>query len=76
MFKKELKIFLVILVILSILMHYEEFLTHPISHILALQNSGAYGLGIYHPLIFTFLVYIVFLIPRVFFKILKRGNNE
>lgn len=74
MFKKELKIFLVILVILSILMHYEEFLTYPISHILALASSGAYGLGIYHPLIFTFLVYIVFLIPRVFFKIFKKGK--
>ncbi len=74
MLKKELKIFLVILVILSILIHYEEFLTHPILHILALANSGAYGLGVYHPLIFTFLVYIVFLIPRVFFKILKRGK--
>ena len=46
-------------------------MAHPIEHILNLPNSGAYGLGIIHPLIFSMVVYILVFIPRFISKLLK-----
>ena len=71
--KKELIIIVSIFIILTISMHYNEFLTHPLNHILALSKSGAYGLGGLHPFIFTFIVYILILIPRLLIKLFKRN---
>ena len=50
-------------------MHYQEWLDHPIEHIKALPESQ---FGIFHPLVFTFFVYILILIVRIFIKIAKR----
>jgi hypothetical protein len=72
MIKKELKIFIVIFTILTALMHYKEFLSHPIEHILALSSSGAYGIGAIHPLFFTLIVYLVVLVPRMILKLFKK----
>lgn len=72
MIKKELKIFIVIFIILTALMHYKEFLSHPIEHILALSSSGAYGIGAIHPIVFTLLGYLVLLVPRMILKLFKR----
>jgi hypothetical protein len=71
--KRELLIFVGILVILSFSVHYKEFLTHPIEHILNLPKSGAYGLGFFHPFIFAFIIYLAILLPRFIFKLLKRS---
>ncbi|MDD2897059.1 MAG: hypothetical protein PHG81_13705 [Aliarcobacter sp.] len=71
--KKELLIFVSLLVILSFGIHYKEFLTQPFVHILNLSKSGAYGLGFSHPFIFTFIVYLVILLPRFVIKLLKRS---
>ena len=74
--KKELLIIISILMILTIIMHYDELLTHPIMHISDLPNSGAYGLGVFHPLVFSFIIYIIILLPRLVFKLFKRKSNE
>ncbi|AXX93937.1 putative membrane protein [Arcobacter ellisii] len=74
--KKELTIFLIILIVLTIGMHYKEFLNHPLEQITNLPNSGAYGLGVFHPLIFSFVIYIIILLPRLVFKLFKRKSNE
>jgi hypothetical protein len=66
--KKELTIFMSIFLFLAIGMHFKEWISHPIDHILALPNSGAYGLGPLHPLIFVILVYLIF----IFFRAIKR----
>ena len=55
--KKELIIFLVIFLFLAIGMHFKEWISHPIDHIMALPQAGAFGLGPFHPLIITFVVY-------------------
>ncbi len=69
--KKELLIYLGIIVFLTVTIHYKELMAHPIEHILNLPNSGAYGLGIIHPLIFSMVVYILVFIPRFISKLLK-----
>jgi len=74
--KKELTIFVSILIVLTVGMHYKEFLNHPLEHIMNLGDSGAYGLGLFHPLVFTFIIYIIILLPRLVFKLFKRKSNE
>ncbi|MBN2767859.1 MAG: hypothetical protein JXQ68_02045 [Campylobacterales bacterium] len=63
--KKEFLIFIVIFLILSISIHFDAWISHPIAQIEALPKGGALGLGIWHPLIFAFLVYIVVWIFRL-----------
>ena len=47
--KKELLIYFIIFVVLTITIHFSELITHPFEHILNLSKSGAYGLGAVHP---------------------------
>ena len=72
--KKELKIFIIILVGLTIFMHYKEFLEYPLQHLKNFPNSGAYGLGMLHPIVFTAIVYIVLLLPRLMIRFFKKGK--
>jgi Na+/H+ antiporter NhaC len=62
--KKELIIFIGIFLFLAIGMHFKQWTSHPIDHIMALPHAGAYGIGAIHPLVFTFVVYIIVAIPR------------
>ncbi|AKF25109.1 hypothetical protein YH65_06650 [Sulfurovum lithotrophicum] len=70
--KKELMIFTGIFLFLAIAMHFKEWISHPVDHLMALPNAGAFGLGPLHPLIITFVVYIIFLIIRGIAKLFKR----
>ena len=69
--KKELLIYLGIIISLTVGIHYKELIAHPIEHILNLSNSGAYGLGIIHPIVFGFIFYILIFIPRFIVKSFK-----
>lgn len=67
--KKELLIFVGLFLFLAIGMHFKQWTSHPIDHILNMPNGGAFGIpGIIHPLVFTLLLYLVVLIPRVISK--------
>jgi hypothetical protein len=57
--KKELTIFITLFLFLAIGMHFKEWVSHPIDHIMALTTAGAYGIGPFHPLIFTTALYLV-----------------
>jgi len=70
--KKELYIFIGIFLFLAIGMHFKEWVSHPISHIAALPASGAYGIGAIHPLVFTFAVYIIFVLFRSIYRGIKK----
>jgi len=70
--KKELIIFIGIFLFLAIGMHFKEWMSHPIEHIMALPHSGAYGIGAIHPLVFTLIVYLIVAIPRGFTKLFKK----
>jgi hypothetical protein len=61
----------VITLVLTIGFHYKEFLEYPIQHLQNFPNSAAYGLGIFHPLVFATVVYVIFLIPRGIYKLFK-----
>jgi hypothetical protein len=63
-YKTELLIFIGIFLFLAIGMHFKQWINYPIEHLLALPHAGAYGLGALHPLIFTFIVYILFVSIR------------
>ena len=70
--KKELMIFLGIFLFLAIGMHFSEWTSHPIEHIMALPGAGAYGLGAFHPLIITFAIYAVLGLLRGIAKLISR----
>ena len=70
--KKELMILLGIFLFLAIGMHFKEWISHPIDHIMALPSAGAYGLGAFHPLIFTFAVYLPIALIRGIAKLVSK----
>jgi len=70
--KKDLYIFIGIFLFLAIGMHFKEWVSHPISHIAALPAAGAYGMGAIHPLVFTFIVYIIYVLIRGIYRGIKK----
>ncbi|MAD41175.1 MAG: hypothetical protein CL623_02140 [Arcobacter sp.] len=70
--KKEFFIIVSIFLILTIVMHYQEFLNYPLAQIKALPSSGAYGFGAFHPIIFTLIVYLLLWIPRAIIKLFTK----
>ncbi len=70
--KKEIYIFIGIFLFLAIGMHFKEWTNYPLEHILALPSAGAYGMGAAHPLIFTLIGYVVFVIFRSIIRLAKR----
>lgn len=74
--KRELLYLGLIFVVLSFIIHYKEFLSFPLEHIQNLQDAGAYGFGFLHPFLFTLLVYIILLIPRIIIKIVRKLTTK
>ena len=70
--KKELYIFLGIFLFLSVSVHLKEWVAHPIDQIMALPSSAALGFGEWHPLIFSFLAYLVVWVFRLIGKGAKK----
>ena len=73
--KKELYIFIGLFLFLAIGMHFKEWMSHPIEHIQALPESGAYGIGAIHPLVFTVALYLVVGIFRLIGKLFSRKKG-
>lgn len=70
--KKELLIFVGIFLFLAIGMHFKEWMSMPLEHIAALPKAGAYGLGAFHPLIFTAALYLIIGFFRGIIALVKR----
>ena len=70
--KKELIIIVCLFVFLTLGMHHKEWISYPVEHLSSLSTAGAFGFGSFHPIIFTFLVYLVLWVPRGIIKIIKR----
>ena len=60
--KKQLYTLLGIFLFLAIGMHFSEWTSHPIEHLMALPHAGAFGVGATHPIVFTVIVYVLFTI--------------
>jgi hypothetical protein len=59
--KKEIFIFIGLFLFLALGMHMKQWISHPIEHFEHLSTSQ---FGIFHPLYFTFGVYIVLFVLR------------
>jgi len=70
--KKEGTIFIGLFLFLAIGMHFKEWTSHPIEHIMALPTAGAYGIGAFHPLVFTMALYIVVAMGRGIVKLFTK----
>ncbi len=73
--KKELTIFFSLFLFLTIGMHFKEWISHPVEHIQALPNAGAYGIGPIHPLVFTLVLYLFIGIFRLIAKLFSRKKR-
>ncbi|MDC0932552.1 hypothetical protein OAR97_01765 [Arcobacteraceae bacterium] len=71
--KRELGIFIGLLLFLTIGMHFSQLIEYPLEHLSNLQNGGAFGIpGLIHPLVFTLIVYVIIGVPRLIGKIFSR----
>ena len=68
---KEIIIFFIILLVLSLLQH-PDFFTAPVDRIVELPTSGAYGIGAIHPLVFSVVAYLLFVMVRGIGRGIKR----
>lgn len=74
--KKELIIFIGLFLFLAIGMHFAEWMSHPVEHIMSLPHASAYGLGAEHPFVFTFILYIIVGIPRLLVKLFSKKSED
>ena len=73
--KKELVIFIGLFLFLSIGMHFKQWTSHPIEHLLNISHGGAFGIpGIIHPFVFTFLLYIIVVLFRFIINIFSKSR--
>ncbi len=75
MMKKEIIIFLSIFLILSLVQH-PDFLSSPVDRITQLPKAAAYGLGVFHPIVFALIPYVIILIIRALLKKVKQLFNK
>ncbi len=67
--KQEVVIYLFLLLFLCVWMHAKALLDHPIEHFEAI---GRAPFGWLHPFLYTFVVYILILIVRIFIKLVRK----
>ncbi|MDD3462096.1 MAG: hypothetical protein PHW07_00460 [Sulfurospirillaceae bacterium] len=67
-FKEELIVYLVLLLFLALFMHMAQWITHPIAHLKALGHHKMP----YHPLLYSFAIYLAILPFRYIYKFFKR----
>ncbi len=72
--KKEIFIFIGIFLFLAIGMHFKEWMSHPIEHLIALPHASSYGLGWEHPAVYTLIIYLIVGLMRLPFR--KKKNEE
>lgn len=70
--KKQLLLFIGVFLFLAIGMHFQEWLSHPVEHLMALPSAGAYGLGMFHPLVFALLGYLVVILVLALSRLIKK----
>lgn len=71
--KKEIIIYIGIFLFLAIGMHFKQWISHPIEHIMAMPSGGAFGIpGIAHPFVFTLIVYLIVRIPAFVMRLFRK----
>jgi hypothetical protein len=67
--KRELFVFFILFILLSLSIHYKEWFIDPIGHISSLSSSP---LGLWHPFVLTLVVYVIVLVVRVVIHLIRR----
>lgn len=70
--KKHVLMFIGVFLFLAIGMHFKEWMSYPIDHLMALPASGAYGLGMLHPFIFTLVGFLVLVLILAIGRFVKK----
>lgn len=71
--KKEILIFIGLFLFLAIGMHFKQWTSQPIEHLMNLPHGGAFGIpGLIHPLVFTLIAYVVIRLPFLIKKLFKK----
>ncbi|MBU1667220.1 hypothetical protein KKC13_02310 [bacterium] len=70
--KKHITLFVGVFLFLAIGMHFKEWMSHPIEHLTALPSAGAYGLGMFHPVVFSLAGFLVLLLILTLGRILRK----
>ncbi len=65
---KELVVFTVLFIFLTLGMHMQQWISHPIEHVQHLSSSQ---FGLFHPLYFTLGVYLVLFVVRKLFSLIR-----
>ncbi len=67
--KREILLYFALFILLALAMHAKACFTHPLEHI---QAIGTAPLGVWHPFVFTFLIYLLLLLLRLLIAFVKR----
>jgi len=65
--KKEIIIFIIVFIILALGQH-PDLLSTPLERLSQLPTAGAYGIGAVHPIIFSFIGYLIVGVFRLIYK--------
>jgi hypothetical protein len=66
---KELKVYLLTIVVVALIWHKDQWLDHPTEHIMNLPYGGAFGVpALIHPLVFGFFAYMLVWIVKLPFR--------
>jgi hypothetical protein len=73
--KKELIIYLSVILVVALAWHNKQWLDHPVEHLLGLPHGGAFGVpGIIHPFVFGLGIYLLLWMPRLIIMLFtKKG---
>jgi len=67
--KRELFVFFTLFILLSLSIHFKQWLSSPLEHIEALPTSP---MGPWHPLVLTFVAYVVVTLVRITIYLINR----
>lgn len=75
--KKEIFIFIGLFLFLAIGMHFKQWTSHPVEHLMSLPHGGAFGVpGIIHPFVFTLIVYLIIRLPFLIKKLFRKNKMK
>lgn len=74
-YKRELKVYLIVFLVPAFGMHHKEFISYPIEHITNLPNAAAYGFGVIHPIVFSFFIYLFVWLPRLMVRAFSKQKS-
>jgi hypothetical protein len=70
---KEIKTYVLLFILLSVLMHFGAWTDHPLEHLQSLSESS---LGFFHPFVITLIVYLLLLLLRFLGRFMQKISSR